>query len=321
MLIADIGATNARFALLDGCGGERWMTLLCADYGSLEAAIEAFLAATGRPPGLVQAALAVAGPITGDAVALTNLAWRFSIQALRQRLALDRLEVINDFTAVALAVPWLRPEHRHPIGPAGEAVPGEAVPGETVAVLGPGSGLGVSGLVPDGRGGWRALAGEGGHVTLAAADDRESAVLAVLRGRLGHVSAESVLSGPGLVRLHHALAALDSRPERPISAAEITAGALAGTSAEATTTTSLFAAFLGTVAGNLALTLGARGGVFIAGGIVPRLAGWLEGSPFRHRFVDKGVQTGYLSRIPTTVVTHPAPAFLGLGALLSRAEP
>jgi glucokinase len=312
-LIADIGATNARFAFIDAEGRERSATLACAGHPTLENAIAAFLTAIDAPTPPSQAAFAVAGPVTGDQIALTNLPWRFSVSGLRASFGLRRLEVINDFTAVALALPWLPPHHLRPVGP------GCAAPAAPLAVLGPGSGLGVSGLIPTGAG-WMALSGEGGHVTLAPADDHESAVLALLR-RHGHVSAESVLSGPGLVNLDRALAARDGHSLPSRSAAEVVAAALAGRCPRASEVLALFAAFLGTVAGNLALTLGARGGVFIAGGIVPRLGDYLDRSAFRQRFGEKGLQSRYLANIPTSVIIHPTPAFFGLRALLSAPTP
>ena len=189
--------------------------------------------------------------------------------------------------------------------------------GAPLAVLGPGSGLGVSGLLPRPGGGWLPLSGEGGHVTLAAADDRESEVLARLRRRFGPVSAERALSGPGLVNLYRALCELAGREPAPLSPAEVSDAGLAGGCPHCREALELFAAFLGTVAGDLALTLGARGGVFIAGGIAPRLGDFLEGSAFRRRFEDKGPQRVYLEAIPTDLVIHPRPAFPGLGALLS----
>jgi len=317
LLLADIGATNARFSLTGGPAPDRTAVLPCADYASLEAAARAFLDAAPpeAPPRL--AAFAVAGPVTGDAVTLTNLSWRFSVDGLRRALGLERLEVVNDFTAVALALPHLAAADRRAIGGAGAVAVAEA----PMAVLGPGSGLGVSGLIPLPGGGRMPLSGEGGHVTLAAADDRESEVLARLRRRFGPVSAERALSGPGLVNLYQALCDLAGREPAPLSPADITGAALSGACPRCREALELFAAFLGTVAGDLALTLGARGGVFIAGGIAPRLGDFLDRSAFRRRFEDKGPQRVYLAPIPSFLVTHPLPAFLGLGAMLSAQGP
>ena len=313
-LLADFGGTNARFALLDGQGGEQGARLRCADYASPEAAVRAFLERSGIARAPQQAAFAVAAPVVGDLVTFTNLPWRFSIRGLQTALGFERLDVINDFAAIALGLPRLGLSDLRPIGY------GVAEPGAPIAVLGPGSGLGVAGLVPAGTGGWTVVTGEGGHVTLAAGDDREGAVLSFLRRHGGHVSAERVLSGPGLVALYEALTALAGKIPAPITAAEITAAARTGSQPLCVEALHLFAAFLGTVAGNLALTLGARGGVYIAGGIVPQLGDLFDHTAFRHRFTDKGRQSGYVAPIPTFLITHPLPAFPGLAARLEAPE-
>ncbi|MBV9815222.1 MAG: glucokinase, partial [Alphaproteobacteria bacterium] len=226
-------------------------------------------------------------------------------------LAFERLEVINDFTALALALPRLSAGDRQPVGG------GAAAAGAPIGVLGPGSGLGVSGLVPSGVG-WIALTGEGGHATMAAASDREGAVLDHMRRHFAHVSAERTLSGPGLVNLYNSLAAIDGVPAKNYSAAQITDLAMRAEDPLCVETTTMFCAMLGTIAGNLALTLGARGGVYIGGGIVPKLGQTFIASPFRARFEAKGRFRAYLEAIPTFVVTHPLPAFLGCAALLAQ---
>lgn len=313
-LLADIGGTTARFALQRGNRpAERFVALRGKDYPDLAAAVRAYLEHCGplRPPR--QAAFAIASPVDGDRVEMTNSPWSFSIRALRRRLGLERLLVVNDFTAVALAAPRLSRRSLVKIGP------GAAARGAPIAVLGPGTGLGVSGLIPAG-GGWVPLAAEGGHVTLPAADDRESEIVARLRRRFGHVSAERALSGPGLVNLYVAIAELEGRPAPLDDPAEITRRALDGGSPLCAAALTTFCAMLGGCAGDLALTLGARGGVYIAGGIVPRLAEAFARSPFRRRFEAKGRFADYLAAIPTFVVTHRSPAFLGLRALLDAAE-
>ena len=242
---------------------------------------------------------------------MTNHPWSFSVRVLRDRLGFERLVVINDFTAVAMAVPLLAETDRLPVGG------GAPVARQPIAVLGPGSGLGVSGLVPAGSE-WIPLSGEGGHVTMAAVSERENAVLDLMRARFDHVSAERCISGPGLVNLYNGLAALDGVP-----AASYTRGAdhrprdwpQDPLCHEAT---AMFCAMLGTVAGNLALTLGAQGGVYIAGGIVPRLGSRFAESAFRARFEDKGRLRPYLAAIPTYVITHRLPAFLGCAAELAK---
>src|SRR5271165_5987638 len=310
-LVADIGATNARFGLLSP---KRVMlhkhTLAVADYPTIADAIIAYLGERGALPMPREGALAIASTITGDRVAMTNHPWSFSISALRAQLGFVRLEVINDFTALALALPHLSPEDRQAVGR------GAPLAGTPLGVLGPGSGLGVSGLIPAGAG-WIPLAGEGGHATMAPATDRESSVLERMRRHFDHVSAERVLSGPGLVNLYNTLAALDGVPSLGYTAAQITDPEIGAADPVCAEATSLFCAMLGTMAGNLALTLGARGGIYIGGGIVPRLAERFVQSPFRTRFEAKGRFSEYLAKIPTWVVTHPLPAFLGCAAVLS----
>jgi glucokinase len=310
-LVADIGATNARFGLVSPKGAIlHTRTLAVANHPSIADAITAYLGEHGTLPIPHQAALAIASAITGDRVAMTNHPWSFSISALRAHLDLARLEVINDFTALAMALPHLSPEDRHPVGG------GTAVAGTPIGVLGPGSGLGVSGLIPSGQG-WIPLSGEGGHATMAPATERESAVLDRMRQHFDHVSAERVLSGPGLVNLYNALATLDGRPSRGYTAAQVTDPEIGAADPLCAEATALFCAILGTMAGNLALTLGARGGIYIGGGIVPRLGHRFAQSSFRARFEAKGRFSEYLAAIPTWIVTHPLPAFLGCAAILS----
>src|SRR6266478_1234039 len=310
-LVGDVGATNARFGLVSP---DREVlhtrTHAVADHATIADAITAYLSERGVLPMPRRGAIAIASAITGDRVAMTNHPWSFSISELRSQLGFDRLEVINDFTALALALPHLAPEHRLQVGH------GTPTAGAALGVLGPGSGLGVSGLIPAGAG-WIPLAGEGGHVTMAAANERESAVLELMRQRFDHVSAERCLSGPGLVNLYNSLAALDRVPAAPYTAAQITDLETAAKDPLCQEATAMFCAMLGTVAGDLALTLGADGGVYIAGGIVPRLGARFVDSVFRARFEAKGRLSTHLAAIPSYVVTHPLPAFLGCVAALS----
>lgn len=310
-LLGDVGATNARFALLGPDGGMTVpKTCAVADFASLAEAIETYLAKEGSArPRL--GALAVAAPITGDAVSMTNHPWSFSIAALRVRLSLERLTVLNDFNANALAIPHLEAVDVAKIGAGAPAA------GAPIGVIGPGSGLGVSGLIGiEGR--EVALEGEGGHVTLAPANARESAVLERLRARFGHVSAERALSGPGIVNLYGALCELAGKPAPALTAREITDPSRAAQDPLAREAVTMFCAMLGTLAGDLALTLGARGGVYIAGGIAPKLGLATIGPPFRERFEDKGRFRGYLESTPTYLILRPTPALLGLAARLKR---
>lgn len=311
-LLGDIGATNARFAIYDENQQFTCVRVIPVEnYASLLEAIEAYLAAEGIDKSLRAAALAVASPVAGDAVTLTNHPWSFSISALRRDLRIEHLAVINDFTANALAVPHLKPEERVAIGG------GKPVPGTPIAVLGPGTGLGVSGLIPA-QGSWTPLASEGGHATMAAVDDEESEVLARLRRRYRHVSAERVLSGPGLVNLYQALSEMAGVSAEPYTPAQISDRARGDGDPICQAALRMFCAMLGEMAGNLALTLGARGGVYIAGGIVPRLGTGFSDKIFRERFESKGRFQAYLSAVPTFVITAATPAFLGLAEILDR---
>jgi glucokinase len=310
-LIADIGATNTRCALLDSSGRilavEKFTN---DDFGGLEEILHAYLGrrrADDRPK---RAALGVAAPILGDKVEFINRTWAFSQQQLEKELGLSGLLVVNDFAAVAWALPKLTGSQARQVGR------GTPVPQTPLAVLGPGSGLGVSSIVPSDDG-WAVAHGEGGHVTLAATTDEEASVIDLLRMEYGHCSAERLLSGPGLVNLYQTLAQLAGRPRAPatLTPAEVTAEAEKG-EALAVQTREMFFALLGNVAGNLALTVGARGGVYIAGGIIPKVLESFAVSRFRERFEAKGRYRWYMERIPTYAITEPLPAFLGLRTLL-----
>ena len=310
-LVGDIGATNARFGLVSPDGKVlHWRSHACELYPTIDDALTEYLSDRRGLPLPRQGAIAIASAVTGDRVAMTNHPWSFSITALKAHFGFERLEVINDFTAQALALPRLGLDDRLTVGG------GTAVSGAPLAVLGPGSGLGVSGLVA-GAAGRVALTGEGGHATMAPATDRESAVLDHMRRRFDHVSAERVLSGPGIVNLYNTLSEVDRAPSKGYTAAQITDLGMRGEDPVCVEATAMFCAMLGTVAGNLALTLGARGGVFIAGGIVPRLGQHFADLPFRARFQAKGKFEPYLAAIPTYVVTQPLAAFLGCAALLA----
>lgn len=307
-LLADVGGTHSRLALQYAAADPLHARVFYnADFDGLAALVEAYL--QGVPQAHpVSGAFAVACPVAGDRIHLTNLAWEFSVDALRGRLGLERLTVVNDFEAIALAVPELGSDDIQQIGGGTSAVPAP------VGIIGPGTGLGVAGLVPCGRG-WTAVPGEGGHVTLAPASDEETQLLAALRRKYGHVSAERVLSGAGLVELYRWCA---GEAELAIAPHEVSERALQGTDAHARAALGLFFDLLGTVAGNLALTLGARGGIYLTGGILPRMPQALAGSGFRERFLDKGRFRGYLEAIPTRLVIHPFPAFKGLAGIARR---
>ncbi len=309
-LVADIGGTHARFGLVRNGAVGRVEVVATADHPGFAAAAAAYLdrvcVGSGARPRA--GAIAVAGPVGGDRVRLTNHPWSFPVAGTAAALGLARLEVINDFAAVALAVPRLGAGDLRSVGGGGPAVAGAPV-----AVIGPGTGLGVSSVIAD-RDGWLAVPGEGGHVTLAGTCADEDRVIARLRDRFGHASGERAVSGPGLVNLYEALAG--TPPPPPGTPAAVTDAAAVGKDPAAATAVTMFCGFLGTLAGNLALTIGAAGGVYIAGGIVPKLGGLFDRSPFRARFVAKGRFSGYLDTIPCWVITQPLAALVGLGGLL-----
>ncbi len=308
--MADIGATTTRCTLVDDKGLELAPEIFeNADFTGVEGVLRIYLDHRRASDQPTRAALAVAAPIVGDDVQMINIGWRFSQAALKQALNLKRLQVVNDFAAIAWALPQLTPADVVRIGG------GESVPRTTLAALGPGSGLGVSALVPAADG-WAVVTGEGGHVSMPALTRDEQDVIALLRDRFdGHCSAERVLSGPGLVNLYVALAELAGRGQPTVTPEDVTNLAKQGEPL-ARKTLGMFFAMLGTVAADLAVTTGARGGIYIAGGIVPRLVEQLRKSEFRARFEDKGRYRQYLAAIPTHVITAPLPAFRGLRYLL-----
>lgn len=313
-LVADIGGTNARFALVDRAGGVplHELNLHCADFPGPVEAVRHYLSVVGNPRVRV-AAFDVATPVTGDVVSLTNGPWAFSVGAVRDALRLQQLHVINDFTALALAVPQLGEQELRQIGE------GIAQPETAIGVLGAGTGLGVSGLIWSGER-WLPLEGEGGHVSFSPLDEREDALLRVLRRHVGpHVSAERLLSGMGLTSIYQGLSELDGDASVCLDPEQITRQALLDGDIRARETVDIFCAALGTIAGNLALTLGARSGVYIGGGIVPKLGSHFDRSRFRQRFEAKGRYRQYLAAIPTWVIVAETPALRGLSALLAHA--
>lgn len=311
-LIADIGTSVARFSLETAPGRfEQVRRLRCADYEDFPAAMRAYLDTLPTGVQVAHAAVAIANPVDGDAVRMTNYRWAFSIEAARVQLALDTLLVVNDFTALAMSLPRLGEGSMRQVGP------GQARERSVIGLLGSGSGLGVSGLVPAGDG-WVSLATEGGHVSFAPRDELEIAVLRHAWREFDHVSFERLLSGPGLELMYRALAEHGgaAAPVAAPGAPEITRRALAGEDSVAVQTIDVFCAMLGTASGNLAVTLGATGGIYIGGGIVPRLGEWFDRSRFRRRFEDKGRFSAWLAAIPTRVITDEQATTLGASAIL-----
>ncbi len=311
-LIADIGTSYARFALEVARGEFTQITSLrCADYPDFFSAINSYLLQL-KPLNVEHAAIAVANPVMGDRVVMTNYHWQFSIESMRLQLGLETLVIVNDFTALAMAVPRLSPRDLHQIG---EATGVETGKQTVMGVIGPGSGLGMSGLIPAGDG-WISLGSEGGHSSFSPRNEREVAVLRYAWKSFEHVSFERLLSGPGMELMYRALADYANKPGLDLTAPEITERALNATDPICEETLDVFCALLGTAAANLAVTLGALGGIYIGGGIIPRLGSYFESSSFRRRFEEKGRFTSYLKAIPTFVITAEQASFIGISEIL-----
>lgn len=310
-LLADVGATNARFTLETAPGRFDAIEVLhCDDYAGLAEAIQAYLARVGLQR-VAHAGVAIANPIGGDLIRMTNRSWEFSIEQTRERLDFATLLLVNDFTALAMSLRHLGDDQRSQIGG------GIPQPNSVIGVLGPGTGLGVSALIPT-EDRWVTLGSEGGHVSFAPNDERELAILQHCWRNHPHVSSERLISGPGIELTYRALSERAGVRALPLSARDVVDAALSGSDPVCVETVDCFCAMLGTVASNLALTLGALGGVYIGGGIVPRLGERLLHSPFRSRFEQKGRFADYLAQIPSYVITAPYPAFHGVSAILSE---
>ena len=309
-LIADIGATNARFALADDKGVTEQKVLQCADYPGIVEAAQAYLGIINAKP--QRAAFAIAGPVTSDIFEMTNHPWKFSIMETQKSLGLSEFMMMNDFRAIALGIPHLKETDLKQIG--GEQKP---QPEGTIGVVGPGTGLGVASLFWDGEK-YRANSGEGGHVTMAAKTQREFDIFRTLRYKYRHVSAERVCSGKGLVNIYNAIRILDGHEDLPDRTPEQIAQAAIEKSCPACEESlDKMMGFLGTVAGDLAVTLGASGGIYIAGGIPAKLGDYFFSSRFRSEFEAKGRFDSYLKPIPTYLITHPNIALAGLQSFLT----
>jgi len=308
VLLADIGGTNARFAVLDGSEIGMTAHLAVKDYATFHAALDAYLGGIPDSGTIHAAIVAVAGLVENGRSVLTNSNWVIDAAELRAAYALSVARLVNDFEAVAWSLPRITADNLMQIGG------GQPAAGAPLVALGPGTGLGVAINVPH-AGGHVVLAGEGGHVTMAGSSIREDAVIAHLRQRFGHVSAERLLSGSGLQNVYQTLAALDGLDLPHRSAADISRDGLHGTCRTSAEAIAMFCAMLGGFAGNLALTVAAKGGIFVAGGILRRTPDYFAASGFRARFEDKGRFHGYLATIPTYLVLEDDVAFLGLRTL------
>jgi glucokinase len=305
VLLADIGGTNARFALLAGGTVRATAHMAVSDHGSFREALGVYLGGLPEAGAIRSAILAASGTIQNDRFALTNNSWVIDAAELRAAHGFSTVRLINDFEAVAWALPHLPRDSLLPLGGR------EPVAGQPLAALGPGTGLGMAVSIPHATG-HLVLSSEGGHSTMAGGSLREDAVIEHLRRRFGHASAERVLSGSGLENLYDALAALDSLALPKRRAAEITQAGIDGTCPTSRAAVDMFCAMLGSVAGNLALTLGAKGGLFIGGGILRHMPEFLARSRFRARFEEKGRLSKSLEQIPAYLILDADVAFVGL---------
>ncbi len=306
-LLADIGATNARFALLQDDACSPVLHLAVADYSSSYDAIASALELLDSPLVPQAAMLAFAGPVGEGRSIMTNAGWDTTVGELRQRFGFSHVRLLNDYAALALSLDRLGDNDKLCIGLARPDAQG------TRAVLGPGSGLGVAALIPA-QPHALPLVTEGGHMTMSAADCLDADLIAVLREDLGHVSAERLLSGPGLVNIYKGLGLIQHTAVESLSPAEVTRRGLDGSDELCRLTLERFCLLLGSFAGNVALSYGAQGGLFLGGGILPRFPKFLAASGFRERFEDKGRFHDYLSAIPTWLITRSDAAFVGLAA-------
>ncbi|HEY1071933.1 glucokinase [Brevundimonas sp.] len=307
LLVGDVGGTNARFALAQRVDGrivlDHHESFPAHEHPTFLDGVKAFLdGCSVKPTGGV---LAVAGPVTDGTIDLTNSSWRVS-EAELQTLGLKPVRLINDFEALAWGAPIVPEDQLAVLGG-----PIEGRNDAAIAVLGPGTGFGVSALARDSHGREIALPSEGGHACFAPGDAVEDEILRILRRRYDRVSIERLICGPGLLNMHRALAEIDGRETHVNDPAEITREALEDMNSPCGATLARFCAILGAVAGDVALTLGARGGVYIAGGIAPRILPFLKASPFRERFERKGRFQEYMQAIPTKVILHKQAALLG----------
>jgi len=310
LLLADIGGTNARFAITEGGEIGPIEHLKVSDFSGAADAIAAFL--THRSDGRTQAAvLGVAGAVEDNRCVITNSGWVIDGAELQNRFGLRIVHLLNDFEAVAWSLPALQPDGLYPVGEQ------RGISGAPMLAVGPGTGFGAACLFLHNTAPF-AVVTEAGHATVPPTSDREERIIGHLRRRLGHVSIERVLSGHGLENLYSALAGVDgvTAPER--DAAEITRAALDGSCSISSAALDMFCSLLGTVAGNLALTFCAQGGVYIAGGIVPRFADRLAGSAFRKQFQSKGRYESYLQDIPTQIIVQSDASFVGLKAFFDH---
>jgi len=311
ILLADVGGTNVRFAVLERGKLGPIAHMAVADHRRFTDALETFLASRSGDPAIRHVLFGAAGVVRDQRCELTNSSWLIDARELCAQFEFSDVHIVNDFEAIGWALPRFTPADLLALGggrPAADA---------PMLVLGPGTGLGVAAYLPNGQGG-RVVSSEYGHSTLPSVSAREDAIIERLRQRFAHVSAERVLSGEGLTNLYYAIASLDGVVIPKRSAPEISKAGVAGSCQICRAALDAFCAWLGEVAGNLALAFGARGGVFIAGGIVRHICEYMLKSQFRSRFQAKGRMSGYVEAVPTYLIVHEDPAFVGLQFLAAQ---
>jgi glucokinase len=316
-LVADIGGTNIRLAITDKHNNINEIeTYQCQDFPHLSNVIHHYLEVKDLLNTQVNACLAIACPVDTDSISMTNLPWKFSQKQLKEELKLNSLTLINDYTAIAMAIPLLNDEQKVKIGQ------GESVNKQPIAVCGPGTGLGVANLVNiDDH--WHCIGGEGGHTDFAPIDELDVKIFQELMKTKKRISYEQLLSGYGLEQIYQALVVINNKetisPEiTKLSAKDISTHAIAGTCPLCEQALSQFCKVLGSFSGNLALTTGSLGGVYIAGGIVPRFVDYVKNSQFRERFETKGRMSHINKSTPTYIITESQPGLLGAAAYLNQ---
>ena len=310
-VVADVGGTNIRLAVCELETGKlsKLKEFACAEFVTLEAALNQYF--TTLQDKVDHLCIGIACPVENDQIEMTNLSWKFSKQALKEKLKLTSLYVINDYTAISLAVPFLPSEEKIQIGGGKAQVDG------VTAVFGPGTGLGVSHIIkPEDK--WISLDGEGGHVSFTPNTRKQADILFLLQEKFGHVSAERILSGQGLVNIYQSLCTLSDQEIKFTEPKDISKAALTSSCELAHQSLEIFCQVLGGFAGNLALNLNCTGGVYIAGGIVPRFVDFFVSSEFRDFFEDKGRFKTYLATIPTFLITNDNPGLLGASVYLRQ---
>lgn len=308
--VADVGGTNIRLARVVDGGVADIKKYMCKDFASIDLVILQYF--TDMPKHtFTHGCIAIACPVLGDQVVMTNHSWAFSQQALRQQLKLTDLYVINDFTAVAHSLPVLTDDQVIQIGE------GHAKAGGNIAVFGPGTGLGVEHITMTSSG-WQTLDGEGGHTDFAPVDETDIVVWRYLQNQFGRASAEEVMSGRGILNIYRALAAHHNIAAELTEPAQVTEKALDGSCDICASTLTQFCRIMGSFAGNLALNMATTGGVFIGGGIANRFTAFLRQSDFRARFEAKGQMKHYVKDIPTYLIAEPDHGLLGASAYLTQ---